>query len=362
VEATRGWRAGVRAGHAHQMTRVVVTGGAGRLGARVVRLLTSRDDAPEVIGIDLVSCNPGGVNHQIDLLTADLDDVFAGADSVLHLASVFGAAIEGPEIDTAVEVAVTRRVLEAAGRAGVDHIVVMSSATVYGPWANNPVPLTEEAPLRPHPDLALAVQKAEIERMVGEWSADHPGAIAALLRPVTVVADGVGGWLAKALHASAALPANEETPIQYLHIDDLASAVVAVWAALVDGPVNVAPDGWLTPTERRALDPVPKVRLPESVALGVADWRWRLRLAPTAPGVLAYARHPWVVANDRLTATGWTASNSNEEAYVAGHQARAIETISPQRRQELALGVVAATVAAAGAGVAALIRNRRHSS
>ena len=139
-------------------------------------------------------------------------------------------------------------------------------------------------------------------------------------------------------------------------------AVVAVWAALVDGPVNVAPDGWLTPTERRALDPVPKVRLPESVALGVADWRWRLRLAPTAPGVLAYARHPWVVANDRLTATGWTASNSNEEAYVAGHQARAIETISPQRRQELALGVVAATVAAAGAGVAALIRNRRHSS
>ena len=137
------------------------------------------------------------------------------------------------------------------------------------------------------------------------------------------------------------MPANEETPIQYLHIDDLASAVVAVWAALVDGPVNVAPDGWLTPTERRALDPVPKVRLPESVALGVADWRWRLRLAPTAPGVLAYARHPWVVANDRLTATGWTASNSNEEAYVAGHQARAIETISPQRRQGRAVGGVA---------------------
>ncbi|MBK6855621.1 MAG: NAD-dependent epimerase/dehydratase family protein [Microthrixaceae bacterium] len=118
MEATRGWRAGVRAGHAHQMTRVVVTGGAGRLGARVVRLLTSRDDALEVIGVDLVSCNPGGVNHQIDLLTADLDDVFAGADSVLHLASVFGAAIEGPEIDTAVEVAVTRRVLDAAGGPG----------------------------------------------------------------------------------------------------------------------------------------------------------------------------------------------------------------------------------------------------
>ncbi len=100
----------------------------------------------------------------------------------------------------------------------------------------------------------------------------------------------------------------------------------------------MAPDGWLTPTERQALDPVPKVRLPETVAVAVANWRWRLRLAPTSPGILAYARHPWVVANDRLAALGWMAAHSNEEAYVAGHEARAIEAISPQRRQELALG------------------------
>ncbi len=349
----------MRGGHAHQMTRVVVTGAAGRLGSRVVRLLAARDDAPEVVGVDLLPSNPGGPSHRLDLATAALADAFADADAVLHLASVFGAGLEGPEIDTAVEVALARRVLEAADRAGVGHLVVMSSATVYGPWANNAVPLTEDAPLRPHPDLAFAVQKAEIERMVGEWAADHAGAVAATLRPVTVVADGTSGWLAQALHAAAALPTNEETPIQYVHVDDVAAAVVAVWAARASGPVNVAPDGWLTPTERRALDPVPKVRLPEQVAVAVADWRWRLRLAPTAPGILAYARHPWVVANDRLLATGWTASNSNEEAYVAGHEARAIETISPQRRQELALALVGVTVAAVGAGVAALVRRRR---
>ncbi len=341
------------------MARVVVTGAAGRLGSRVVRLLTARDDAPEVVGVDLLPSNPGGPSHRLDLATADLADAFADADAVLHLASVFGAGLEGPEIDTAVEVAIARRVLEAADHAGVGQVVVMSSATVYGPWANNAVPLTEDAPLRPHPDLALAVQKAEVERLVGEWDADHPGAVTATLRPVTVVADGTGGWLARALHATAALPANEETPIQYLHVDDLATAVVSVWAARATGPVNVAPDGWLTPTERRELDPVPKVRLPEPVALGVADWRWRLRLAPTAPGILAYARHPWVVANDRLTATGWKASNSNEEAYVAGHEARAIETISPQRRQELALGAVGAVLAGVAVGVTALVRRRR---
>lgn len=328
----------------------------------MVELLLAESHGPEVVGVDVVPCARPHKRltwHQLDLATADLSAALDGAEAVLHLASVFGPVLESAQIDAAVEVTLARRVLEASDKAGVDHVVVMSSATVYGPWANNAVPLTEEAPLRPHPDLALAVQKAEIERLVGEWGLDHPSATVAVLRPVTVVQDGGGGWLAQALRATATLPANEETPIQYVHIADVASAVVAVWSNRVAGPVNVAPNGWLTPTERLALDPVPKVRLPERVAVAVADWRWRLRLAPTAPGILAYARHPWVVANDKLAATGWVPGNSNEEAYVAGHEARAIETISPQRRQELALGAVAAGAVGVGAAVFSVVRRRR---
>ena len=103
-------------------------------------------------------------------------------------------------------------------------------------------------------------------------------------------------------------------------------------------------------------------RLPEPVALKVASWRWRLRLAPVPPGVLPYARHPWVVANDRLTALGWSATSSNEEAYVVGHDASLLESISPQRRQELALGITGAVGAAVVAGTVALVRRKRRSA
>lgn len=345
------------------MARVVVTGAAGRLGARVVRALAAADDPPEVVGIDLRATSaPVTEHHQLDLVTVDparLAGLLAGADAVLHLASVLGRAMEGPEVDDAVEVAMARRVLDAVADAGCPALLVMSSATVYGPWPNNAVPLTEEAAVRPHPDLALAVQKAEIERLVADWAGGHPGTRVAVLRPVTVVDDAHRGWLAEALHAAASLPPGDETPMQYLHLDDLASAVVHAWRGGLAGPVNVAPEGWLTPTERRALDPVPKVRLPEPVAVAAAEARWRLGLAPTPPGIVAYARHPWVVANDRLAATGWTAGHSNEEAYVAGHEARAIESISPQRRQELALAVLGVVAAAATAGVVALVRRSR---
>ena len=350
-----------RAGKLAPMTRVVITGAASPLGRRVAALLVERDDVDEVVAVDLRACpTPGVIVHQTDLVSGELGSAFADADAVMHLASVFGPALEGPEVDDQVEVVMARRVLAAADKATVRQVVVLSSATVYGPWPNNAVPLTEEAPVRPHPDLSFAVQKAEIERVAAEWQADHPGAIVTRLRPVAVVAEGASGWLARALHAASGLPTGDETPAQYLHIDDLASAVVlAACSTRLSGVINVAPTGWLTPTERKALDPVPKVRLPEQVAVAAASWRWRLGLAPTPPGVLAYARHAWVVANDRLLDAGWRPTHSNEEAYVAGHEARAIERISPQRRQELALGALGVAVAGATVGVVALVRRQR---
>jgi hypothetical protein len=195
--------------------------------------------------------------------------------------------------------------------------------------------------------------------MAAEWAADHSEVRVVRLRAAPVVGEGYAGWLARSLDAAADVPTSDENPAQYLHVEDLAGAVQVALASELRGPLNVAPDGWLTPTQRRALDPVPRVRLPEAAALKIASWRWRLRLAPTAPGILPYARHPWVVANDRLAAAGWTPTVSNEEAYVAGHEASAIESISPQRRQELALGAMAAAGAAAVAATVWAVRARR---
>ncbi|HRW36522.1 MAG TPA: NAD-dependent epimerase/dehydratase family protein [Aquihabitans sp.] len=338
------------------MVRVVVTGSAGALGRHVVALLSARPEVDEVVGLDL---RAAPATRPFDLLAGDLRAAVEGASAIVHLASAFGPATTGPEIEEAADVEMARRVLAAADAQGIDRLVLLSSATVYGPWPNNPVPLTEEAPLRPHPDLAPAVQLAEVERLAAEWRAEHPTATVARLRPAPVVDDGRGGWLARALDAADDVPAAEDTAVQYLHVADLAAAVVAAWSAGFDGPLNVAPDGWLTPTQRRALDPVPRVRLPGALAVKVASWRWRLGLAPAPPGILPYARHPWVVANDRLVALGWSAASSNEEAYVVGHEASPLESISPRRRQELALGVTAGAGAAAAAGAVALVRRAR---
>jgi len=82
-------------------------------------------------------------------------------------------------------------------------------------------------------------------------------------------------------------------------------------------------------------------------------------MAPTPPELLPMTVHPWVVANDRLRADGWTPASSNEEAYVAAHRAGPWATLSPRRRQEVALGAAGAALIGAAVGVVSLVRRRR---
>lgn len=340
----------------------MVTGAAGALGRRVCRLAAEDASVSEVVAVDRRNVHrlPDRVSGQaVDLATADLKPVFEGAAAIVHLAQ--GDSLVGEAEDEASgDGALTRRVLDAAGAVGARHVVVLSSALAYGAWANNPVPLTEEAPLRPNPGVAFASGKADAERAAAEWRDAHPGATVAVLRPTVTVAPEGNGWLARALARSSALPVtDDEPPAQYLHIDDLACAVDLARRARLDGPRNVAPDGWIDgDTVRSLAGGPPRIRLPERLAVRVAGWRWRAGLAETPPELLPYTVHPWVVANDRLRADGWTPTSSNEEAYVESHSAGPWATLSPRKRQELALGAAGALIAGGTAGAVALLRRR----
>jgi nucleoside-diphosphate-sugar epimerase len=313
---------------------VVLSAAADPLGQRVTAALgrEATVDRIVVVGDD-------------ELHSSDLKARIEGATAVVHL---HGGVDE------------TRKLLAAAGSVGVQHLVLLSSATAYGAWPNNPVPLTEDAPLRPNPDLEFAVRAAERERLAAEWKHDHPGTTVTVLRPAVPVAEEMSGWLARGLReASAIRPAGpDDPPCQYVHLDDLASAIVLALGQRLDGPFNVAPDGWIPGDRLRALEGGPRVRVPEPVARRFAWLRWRLNPSSAPPGLLPFTLHSWVVANDRIKAAGWAPAFSNEESYVAGHKAAPWATVSPQRRQEIALAGAGAGVIAVVLAIVLLIRRR----
>jgi nucleoside-diphosphate-sugar epimerase len=357
------------------MRTVVVTGVAGSLGQRVSARLAARPDVDRVVGIDLVP--PDWSDPKLDVRIIDLalpngpdDDVITALDdagSVIHLAwrtpdGSAGALPEGRSAGVTNRRALDR-VLRVAAATKAEGLIHLSSATVYGAWADNQIPLTEDAPLRPNPEFAYAVGKAEAERALAEWAEDHPDVRVAVLRPAVTV--GTPEPLYEALGATKAPRAGDgRRPVQFLHIDDLADAVILAWERRLAGVYNVAPDTGVREDAARALaGGVAKVTLPGRLAQAVAAWTWQLWRRGVPVEARAYTIHPWVIAPDRLKAAGWKPHYSSEEALVATDMRVHWDDLPPGRRQNYnVLLVIGGTVALAGGvvgGVAAWRRRRR---
>ncbi|MEO5900827.1 MAG: NAD-dependent epimerase/dehydratase family protein [Ilumatobacteraceae bacterium] len=314
-------------------TRVWVSDGTSGLGARVLRNLAGQ---PAIVLAEQTDC---------DVL------VWLTAANAEARARRHEGATEG--ITTALATAGTAR-----------HVVLVSSAMVYGAYANNPVPLTEEAALRPEAEFVFARQLGAVEQLVDEWRLARPGRTASVLRPALAMAADGTGPLVRALAAGMGHRVGEEDPpAQFLHLDDLTAAVVLAVDRELDGVFNVAPDGWVGGERVRALSgSVPRIKLPERLDEVVSRLRWRFQRGPIPPGLHSYTRWPWLVANDRLKAEGWRPTVTNEQAYVEGTEGKWWTMVTPKRRQEITLGLSAVLVAGLSAAVVRVVivaRRRR---
>jgi len=334
--------------------RIVVTGVAGAVGSRVANALVAADI--DVVGIDRTGSAATGLagHHLGDLRTLDLDEIFDGADAVVHLASAYGRNefVDASRHDTRA----AQLTLDAAGRSGVDQVVLLSSAMVYGARAENPIPLTEHAPVRPSA-LAFAENKATIERLGSDWQTTT-GSKLTIVRPSTAVASGRSSWVAKSMQLAAGLGSDSDPPLQFLHLDDLAGAVELLVRSQEAGVFNVAPDGWVRAEEVRSLSGrAPRLPIPSQLADEIVRFSWNRGIAATPPGIMHYATEPWVVSNDRLRDLGWEPSWSNVEAYVDSFDPRPWAMLNAKRRQQIALGGAGAGIAAVAA-IGRVVANR----
>ena len=174
------------------MTRVLVTGGSGRLGKFVLDELRDHYDLT-ILDLNPVS-DPSFAFEQVDLLDLHtLQEVIKGHDAIVHLAGIDADSPAGMDVLFSVNALGTWNLFYAAEQANISKFVLCSSEAALGGevlWGDPPLsylPADEHHPLVPTTTYALSkLTKEEI----GRNFARRAGMSVICLRPSLIVFPG----------------------------------------------------------------------------------------------------------------------------------------------------------------------------
>ena len=295
---------------------VGLTGGTGFIGSRLLPLLLAD---PEVTTVRSVArrplpplrsaaraAHPKLVHTRADLADDAARRALEGVDVLVHLAFRMwrdGTANRlGPE-----NLAGTANVLAARP----PRVVFASSATVYGAWPDNPLPLTEDDEPRPNPEVPYAAQKLEAERRCADAAPTASLRICAVLGPHAdrPVRRSAAGYRL----AVPAVPGVRQA-LQFLHEDEAASALHAAVRSAATGVFNVATADWMSEEDIARVAGGRVLRLPLKVVLPASEALARLRLLPFGADRSIFLNGPIALDAGRAAgALGWRPSRTSSE-------------------------------------------------
>jgi UDP-glucose 4-epimerase len=303
--------------------RYLITGGSGYIGTRVVERLSRREDTERLVICDVAP--PRGYVPKTEFKRVDVRDrdavraVFERTrpDVLVHLAFILNPSHD-EQLMYEVDVNGTQNVLDAAAAAGTGQVLVTTSAVAYGAFPDNPVPLTEDDPVRGVAGFSYARDKTESDRICQLWAHRHPDRVMTIVRPCIVFGPSVDNYLVRlwTKQPFTVDVGNLDNELQFVHEDDAAEAVVALLLGRHAGAYNVAGGGSMTIRECSELIGTPVRKMPLGVYRGLARVTWRLRISEAPPGQIEYALHPWVVSTEKLTRTvGFEPRHTSRETF-----------------------------------------------
>jgi UDP-glucose 4-epimerase len=308
--------------------RVVITGATGNVGSTLIETLGRDARVTEILGLArrLPAWEPAKTTWVgADVTTADLADLFRGADVVVHLAWIFQ-----PTHD---HVATWRnnvlgsiRVFEAAAEARVPALVHASSIGAYSPGPDDR-PVDESWPTHALPTAAYGREKSYLERVLDTFERDHPDVRVVRLRPGFIFKRTsaseqrrlfAGPLLPNRLVRPGLVPLIPDLPglrLQAMHSSDAAEAYRLVITSSARGAFNVAADPVLDARTLGELLGARPVRLPLRPVRAAVAAAWRLHLAPASPMLLDLALTLPIMDTSRIRSElGWAPTRTATEA------------------------------------------------
>ena len=310
----------------NQARVVAVTGASGYIGSRLLQELEAEVGLAKVLGIDTSPLPIPFHNCATERLdvTQPMDETFRDCkvNTVVHLAFTLKPGRNRNESNGVRQANLKgmASVLKACNAAKVNNFIYLSSHTLYGAHKDNPLPITEETPLRPLTGFQYCQDKALCERVVWDFARENPRVGVTVLRSCVVMGPKADNYVTRAFFRPVLLGVGGyNPPLQFVHEDDLAKLLHLLIMEPCPGVFNVAGEGVIKYTRMARLIRRRLISLPSVFAYPLTQMAWHLGIQKDAPAVgLDFIRYPIVLSTGKLKKeTGFRFFYTSEEALMS---------------------------------------------
>jgi UDP-glucose 4-epimerase len=289
--------------------RIFISGVAGHFARGLLPLLDADPGVERVVGIDLRE-PPAGVSrklefHRMDVRDPSAGDLLRGCHTFVHLAFILLRRPGQTDMDE-INIGGSRNLIDAAAARGIQKIVFTGSVVGYGLHPDNPLPLTEDHPLRSNIDLYYSKAKGLVEQHLGEIENAFPKMVVTRLRPCTVAGPKTDkARMASLTSRTGILVKGWNPPIQLVHEDDLAQAMYLAVKKDLPGAYNVTGDGPRTLKELYADSGAKVTEFALPVARFLMGAAWSAGQSLFSADWLDLSRYSLVASNRKMKRAGW---------------------------------------------------------
>ena len=281
----------------------MVTGAGGVLARHVIKRLKRNFD---VIAVDFrfkVENKHAVASYYVDLAKRDFEDVFREnkLTGVIHIGRV-GTTVTRRKQRYNANVLGTQHMFDLCRKYGVGQVMVLSSFFVYGAHPFNPALLDEDAPLKASDLSSNMIDSVELENLSNLYLWRYPELGMTILRPCNIVGPGVHNNIGRLLSLRRAPVLVGFSPVmQFIHVEDMADAIVKSYKKKVPGIFNVAPTDVIAYKDALELSGCTLVPMPSAPAFLPRAISRILKWKALPSYLINYYKHP-VIIDGRLFA------------------------------------------------------------
>lgn len=262
--------------------QLLITGAAGALAQQVIARLRKHYRLIVIDSRREVSMPDDIPSFHVDFNKRDLNELFERYhfDGVIHLGRISANESTRDKRYNA-NVLGTQKLFDNCLRHGIKQVLVLSTFHVYGANPYNPALITEDFPLKAAELTMDLVDSVELENLTQIYLWKYRELNITLLRPCNIVGPGVNNSMSLLLTQHRAPVLAGFSPLmQFIHLEDMADAIVTAFTQNKPGIYNVAPEDWvayqkaleMAGCHRYVLPSLPP-QLPALIARA-RRWRW----------------------------------------------------------------------------------------